>query len=317
MRRIPIIVPLLALLWPALSAAQDRPRGVPKDATPVEVLRIIDGDKVRVELDGKEVEVRLIGADAPERNRRDDPDQCFADESADRLAEFLFPGRTVHLEADDEDRDGKDRLLRYVWVAADNGRRTYMANERMIAEGFSGFTPMEGNARHDDRFADAEDAAKAEDAGLWGACGGVHVDITPTPEPGSSGDPSPVGATINTEGQDITLTGAYTAYEYGFSTPKGGYVFLVLSVTFVNVDAADKGHGYGEGRFSGEDIETGADYDTLSVFGDGALGDGDLSPGEYVSGTVVLEVQETSGGVLVEYDANYSGGSEVYWLVDL
>ncbi len=184
MHRLPILAVILALLVPGLVRAQgptptaseeDVPRGVPAGATPAEVVDNVDGDKVRVSVGGSEEEVLLIGADAPEPKRNDKVAECYAKESGERLAAFLSPGRTVYLEADEQDKDGKDRLLRYVWVAADGGRRTYMVNERMIAEGYATFAPREDQDRYDERLKEAQATAKEEQLGLWKLCGSGHL----------------------------------------------------------------------------------------------------------------------------------------------
>jgi len=110
------------------------------------------------------------------------------------------------------------------------------------------------------------------------------------------------------------VSSAFFTYEYGFSTPKGGYVFLVIEATITNAD--DDEHGYAGNRFSAKDLETEAEFDDTVTLTDGGLGSGELSPGEYVYGIVVLEVQETGGPIRVKYDAKSVGEGEVYWVVD-
>lgn len=69
---------------------------------------VIDGDTIKVVIDGEEESVRLIGIDANERG------DCFADEATDRLSELLADG--FELERDVTNRDQFGRLLRYVLV---------------------------------------------------------------------------------------------------------------------------------------------------------------------------------------------------------
>ncbi len=272
----------------------------------------IDGDKFTIRRGGESREVLLIGADAPE------PDEgplgeCYAEEAAEALEDLVPEGETVWLERDVDDTDNRDRLLRFVWV--ESGGEAVLVNEVMLREGYASFQARAQNASRDDELTEAEDAAREDEVGLWGACGGNHVEITPEPELGDEGLPAPIGTTLRGSGVAVTLTNAYTAYEYGFSTPKGGYVFLVVEATVENVD--DEGHGYAGNRFSAKDVDSGAEFDDTFTLTDGGLGTGDLSPGEYVYGVVVLEVQETATNIRVKYDTAAIGGENLYWLVQL
>ena len=150
---------------------------------------------------------------------------------------------------------------------------------------------------------------------MWGACGGPHVEITPEPELGEADLPAPIGTTLTASDVAVTVTSAFLSYDYGFATPKGGYVFLVIEAQIQNVD--DENHGYAGNRFSAKDFDTGAEFDDTFTLTDGGLGTGELSPGEYVSGVIVLEVQETARRVRIKYDTAAFGGTNLYWLVEV
>lgn len=72
------------------------------------VVRIVDGDTLRVMLNGVEEVVRIFGVDTAERG-----EACF-EEAAERTGELA--GREVRLLRDDRNRDRYDRLLRYVYT---------------------------------------------------------------------------------------------------------------------------------------------------------------------------------------------------------
>lgn len=80
-----------------------------------------------------------------------------------------------------------------------------------------------------------------------------------------------------------------------------------------NVD--DENHDYSGFRFSARDMDTGAECDDTFAAVENALSTDDLSPGEYVTGQVALEVQETATNVRVKYDVSAVGGDNLYWLV--
>ena len=221
--------------------------------------------------------------------------------------------RLARPRPDKDDRDDKDRLLRYVWVEREGAGLPYLLNTKMVREGYATFNPKGDNHRYDDRLQVAEDQAKEAEAGLWGTYGGNHVAIVPEPELGSGDLPAPLGTMLTVDGQEITVSDAFFSYDYGFSTPQGGYVFLVFTATIKNVD--DDDHGYDDARFSARDLDTEATFDDTFTLADQPLGSGELSPGEFVFGTVVLEVQDTSQRVRIKYDAKFIGEGEVYWLV--
>ncbi len=293
---------------------EDRPRGIPSSAVVATVVDHVDGDKIKISrFGGAPEEVLLLGLDAPELDEGPQG-ECYAREAADHLAELLPNGTTVYLESDQTDKDSKKRLLRYVWF--DDAGQGVMANEIMLREGYGSFQARDKDTLHDAEFSPAEDEAKAKQVGLWGACGKNHSKIvppTPTPELGDKELPAPIGTTLTGGGVAVTIDSAYTTYQYGSSLAKGGYVFLVMQVSITNLDDNDN-HRYSDSRFSAEDVDTGADFDEPQRPNEGGLEDGDLSPGEYASGIVGLEIQETATNVRVQYRTAFIGGDSLYWL---
>ena len=88
----------------------------------------------------------------------------------------------------------------------------------------------------------------------------------------------------------------------------------MIEAAIENVD--DEDHGYADDRFTAKDAARGTEFEERYRPTDYPLNSGDLSPGEYVSGLVILEVQETSSQVLVGYDTAFVGGETLYWLVE-
>ena len=76
------------------------------------VVRVIDGDTVELENGDR---VRYLGIDTPETVHPDKPVECYGPEASERNKE-LVEGKTVSLLQDGPDRDGYDRLLRYVFI---------------------------------------------------------------------------------------------------------------------------------------------------------------------------------------------------------
>lgn len=76
------------------------------------VTRVIDGDSIEVEVNGKEEQVRYIGVNTPEYYS-DERDEAVL---ATALNRSLVEGQYVLLIRDVSDRDKYDRLLRYVFT---------------------------------------------------------------------------------------------------------------------------------------------------------------------------------------------------------
>jgi micrococcal nuclease len=161
---------------------------------PVTVVRVVDGDTVRVSTGET---LRLIGVDTPETVDPRAPVQCFGREASAR-AHALLDGAWVRLEYDPTQgrRDRYGRTLAYLWLA--DGR---LYNETIIAEGYAHEYTYAIPYRYRDRFRAAERAARDAGRGLWSptTCAGdtARAADAATPPPAAAGcDPSYVGVCI-------------------------------------------------------------------------------------------------------------------------
>ncbi len=149
---------------------------------------------------GGVTDVRLIGIDTPETVDPGEEVEPYGPEASAFATEELT-GQSVGLEFGAERTDQHDRLLAYVYVGDE------MFNEVLVEEGYAQAYPYEPNTEYKDRFAAAQDEAKAAGLGIWGltlreqcllanhgngigegspGCG----DSTASPEPTSSAQPS-------------------------------------------------------------------------------------------------------------------------------
>lgn len=131
------------------------------DAT-VTVGRVVDGDTVEISpaIDGVN-DVRLIGIDTPETVDPGEEIEPYGPESSDFATEELT-GQSVGLEFGVERTDQYDRLLAYVYVGEE------MFNEVLVEEGYAQAYPYEPDTEYGDRFATAQEEAKASGLGIWG-----------------------------------------------------------------------------------------------------------------------------------------------------
>lgn len=283
--------------------AQGAPAGLPT-AVPIEAL---DGEKLRVELNGERVIVRLIGVDAPEPEVNENTTECGFAESRQALIDSVN-GRTVLLEADEENTDGKDRLWRHVWLVNPDGTDGGLLNEQLLLAGWVTTRQEEKNTKYADRYVKAAADGQASGANLYTACTSFHQEI---PRYGGHDAPAQAGEAVSVKGVRVSLDGYYYTYADALGTsPKGGYKYLIVAVTIVNERAEGK-YNYSDSRFAAKNLDNDADYDDEFAFLDSPLGSGELSPGEYVSGQVALEIQETATNVRLKY--NVEGDYSLYW----
>lgn len=127
----------------------------------VVVNRVVDGDTLDSD---KGERIRLIGIDAPEKEYKEQKEECFAQESKERLKE-LVEDHEVRLEKDMSERDKYDRLLRYVYINDVN------INELLVREGFARLATYPPDTKYYGKLKEVERVAREEKAGLWGACG--------------------------------------------------------------------------------------------------------------------------------------------------
>ena len=141
----------------------DEETPAPSGAPLYKVLRVVDGDTIVVEVDGKSESIRMIGVDTPELNDSRTGVQCFAKEAAEKT-KALVTGKSIFLEKDDSqgERDKYRRLLGYVFL--ENGA---FVNKALIAGGFAHEYTYDNEYKYQKQFKAAQATAKEGAIGLW------------------------------------------------------------------------------------------------------------------------------------------------------
>ena len=119
--------------------------------TPLENIRVVDGDTIRAEAKGKEIKIRLVEIDAPEMN------QPFGAQSKNFLSRLLYE-KDVTLIAQGEDRYG--RVLGNLF--------SNKLNVNMLMVKF-GFAWVYDEYAKNSSLYKYQDQAKTENLGLWRA----------------------------------------------------------------------------------------------------------------------------------------------------
>jgi len=129
-----------------------------QDAT-VDVLRVVDGDTIVVQIDGRRERVRYIGIDTAEMNDEREAIGVRA-RDATEANERLVGGKSVRLEFDVQRRDKYGRLLAYVWVG------DTLVNEELVRLGYAELLTIPPNVKYAERLAAALQVAReAREAG--------------------------------------------------------------------------------------------------------------------------------------------------------
>ena len=143
--------------------------------TPAQVVEVVDGDTIIVEIEGETYSVRYIGMDAPESTGE------WLTNEATAANRGLVEGKTVYLETDTSETDVYDRLLRYVYLADGT-----FVNAALVRRGYARAVAYEPDTALQDVLTAAEEEARAEGRGLW----------QPTPVPTATPEPAPGGPVV-------------------------------------------------------------------------------------------------------------------------
>lgn len=129
---------------------------------PVELVRTIDGDTIKIRYEGEERNVRYLLVDTPELDHEHYKHQPFAEEAMKRNDELLRSGQ-VEIEFDIGDQEDKyGRLLAYVYVDGES------VQETLLEEGLARVAYIyEPNTKYVDLFKKAEGKAMENSLGVW------------------------------------------------------------------------------------------------------------------------------------------------------
>jgi micrococcal nuclease len=128
--------------------------------------RVIDGDTIVAQVDGREERIRYIGIDTPETVKPNTSVQCFGPQAHDLNARLLgAAGAPLTLRFDRELRDRYGRLLAYVFRA--DG---LFVNARLIEAGAARTLAIAPNTARAAQLSELQHDARAAGRGLWGSC---------------------------------------------------------------------------------------------------------------------------------------------------
>jgi len=156
------------------------------------VENVVDGDTIKVLIDGSIYPVRYIGIDTPESTNTI---EYFGQESSSKNSD-LVRGMDVILYKDVSETDRYDRLLRYVFVG------DMFINYELVNQGYATAMYYPPDVACATLFDEAQANARAQSLGMWAVQAGQPI------KAGSSGALEIVNVNKNAEYVDIKNPGA-------------------------------------------------------------------------------------------------------------
>ncbi len=144
-------------------STKDTPTASENDYQYYEVVKVIDGDTVSIDINGQVETIRMIGINTPETVDPRRTVECFGKEASDQ-AKALLSGKKVRIEMDESQgtRDKYDRLLAYVYTEDD-----LFFNKYMIEAGYAYEYTYNIPYKYQSEFKAAETMARVGEKGLW------------------------------------------------------------------------------------------------------------------------------------------------------
>ncbi|WP_404452404.1 thermonuclease family protein [Virgibacillus necropolis] len=138
----------------------------------VTFIRVVDGDTLLVNINGKEEYIRLLLVDTPETKHPDKEVQPFGPEASQLMKDTFSPSEPIRIEYGSEKRDKYDRLLAYVYT-----KDGQMFNKMLLEKGLARVAYVyPPNDRYVESFREIESKAKRKEIGIWSIDGYVTED---------------------------------------------------------------------------------------------------------------------------------------------
>jgi micrococcal nuclease len=151
LRLLPLTIVLVALLSCLSYAAQHK------------VTRVVDGDTIVIDYQGKHEKVRFLCINTPESVHPDAKQNIPMGKVASDYTKSRLTGEYIDLEFEGPIRDRYGRLLAYVFVDGDN------FNLELVRHGLSPYYAKYGfSKKYHEEFKNAERSARNQNLNIWG-----------------------------------------------------------------------------------------------------------------------------------------------------
>ncbi|MBQ8379268.1 MAG: thermonuclease family protein [Clostridium sp.] len=131
------------------------------------VIRIIDGDTIKVLVEGREIVIRILLIDTPEIRHPKKPKEKFGEEASIFANEKLKVDSEIYIEFEGSMLDIYNRFLAHIWYKEDEELKLYQ--EEILLEGLAivSFTRYYSESKYIERLIEAETIAKELRKNIW------------------------------------------------------------------------------------------------------------------------------------------------------
>lgn len=173
-----------------------------------QVVRVIDGDTLQVNINGKKETIRLLLVDTPETVHPSKPIQPFGLEASQFMKERLS-GKQVKVELDINERDKYGRLLAYIYV------NNEMVNKQLLEKGLARVAYVfEPNTKYVDEFYQVQKTAQKQGIGIWSIENySTEEGLVEGEKTDNSNAECKIKGNINSKGEKIFHTESSPSYE--------------------------------------------------------------------------------------------------------
>ena len=127
-----------------------------------EVISVTDGDTFKINYNGEEKKVRLIGVDTPESVSPNKEKNNNYGKEASNYTKERIEGQYVSIEFDFQQTDKYGRFLAYVYL--ENGT---MYNKELLEKGYAQVATYPPNVKYVEEFEEIQKQARENNVGFW------------------------------------------------------------------------------------------------------------------------------------------------------
>lgn len=125
--------------------------------------KCVDGDTIKVKVDGEEKTVRFLAVDTPESVHPTKGVEYYGKEASEYTCNKVTNAKKIELEYDDNsDKEDKyDRLLAWVWV--DDS----LLQDDLVSNGYAEVAYLYGDYKYTSLLQDHQAVAESKEIGIW------------------------------------------------------------------------------------------------------------------------------------------------------
>lgn len=167
----------------------------------------VDGDTIKILLDGEVKTVRMLAIDTPESVHPTKGVEYYGKEASNYTCEKVKNAKTIEIEYDDDSdkTDKYDRLL--AWIFVDGS----LLQKDLVSNGYAKVAYLYGDYKYTSQLEDAQELASAQSIGIWNESEKEAYNKTNNTDSNSSNDEeSDTTETTNQSTASITGSGEYS-----------------------------------------------------------------------------------------------------------